>query len=303
MRLSYFVGAAKQIGIPVVLTITDFWLICARGRFFKPDYSPCNSPQEGRKCQVQCGFDDSIFVRSSNARKIFDSVDARIAPSKFLIEIFRANGWDKPITHINHGVDYRYVIPQKRAKDPEAPVTFAFMGVVGEFKGINLLVKAFKSVTSPNIRLNIYGNCIDIDGTIDFVRNAEFKDQRIKVMGRFSHDELLHILNQVDIVVVPSTTLESYGLVVVESLAYGVPVIASDIVGSAYEFIKNGENGFIFSAQKPEELAGIIKKIGDQPSVLETLRSNISLPPRLEEEAFMLEKIYKSVVGQSNKYF
>lgn len=183
-----------------------------------------------------------------------------------------------------------------RAKDPGAPVIFTYMGVVGKFKGINLMVDAFKSVPSPNIRLKIYGNCIGIDGTIDFLRNAESEDQRIKVMGRFDHDELPHILNQVDVVVVPSTTLESYGFVVIESLAYDVPVIAADIVGSAYEFIKNGENGFVFSVQNPDELARIIRRIGEQPSLLESLKSHISLPPRLEEEAFTVEKIYKSVL-------
>lgn len=296
MRLSYVVAAAKQIGIPVVLTITDFWLICARGRFFKPDYSSCNSPEEGKKCQAQCGVDDSIFVRLDNARKLFDSVDALIAPSRFLIEIFRNNGWDKPIIHLNHGVDYKHVIPQKWTKDPGAPVIFAYLGVVGKFKGINLMVDAFKSVLFPNIRLKIYGNCIGTDGTIDFLRNAESEDQRIKVMGRFDHDELPHILNQVDVVVVPSTTLESYGLVVVESFAYEVPVIASDMVGSAYEFIRDGENGRIFSVGNPSGLAEIIRQISEQPSLVETWRSNITLPPRLEEEAFIVEKIYKTVL-------
>ena len=296
MRLSYVVAAAKQIGIQVVLTITDFWLICARGRFFKTDYSSCNSPEEGRKCQAQCGVDDSIFVRLRNARKLFDSVDARIAPSRFLIEIFRENGWDKPIQHINHGVDYRYVSQKKRIRQEGESIIFAYLGVVGKFKGINLLVEAFKSVTSPNIRLNIYGNCIGTDGTIDFVRNAESEDPRIKVMGRFNHDELPNILNEVDVVVVPSSTLESYGLVVVESFAYEVPVIAADMVGSAYEFIRDGENGRIFSVGNPSGLAEIIRQISEQPSLVETWRSNITLPPRLEEEVFALEKIYKSVL-------
>ena len=88
MRMTSVIGAAKQIDIPVVLTITDFWLLCARGRFFKPDYSLCNSSEGGSKCRLQCGVDDSIFKRIINAKTLFDTVDARIAPSRFLIEIF-----------------------------------------------------------------------------------------------------------------------------------------------------------------------------------------------------------------------
>jgi glycosyltransferase involved in cell wall biosynthesis len=297
MRLSAVVSAAKLIGIPVILTITDFWLLCVRGRFFKPDYSLCNSSEGGHKCKLQCYVDDSIFDRNNNAKHLFDSVDMRIAPSRFLIEIFKANKWDNPIQHINHGMDYKYVMPSRRSKRPGEPVIFAYLGVVSRFKGIDLLIDSFKKVKSSNIRLHIYGNCVGDDGTIDLLREAEIEDIRIRSMGQFNHDELPGILNQVDMVITPSTTLESYGLVVIESLAFGVPVIASDIVGSAYEFIKHGSNGMIFSIHNPEELVEIISKIGQQPAIIDDLKVNITPPPRLEEEAFTVERIYKSVIN------
>ncbi|MBM4147090.1 MAG: glycosyltransferase [Nitrospira sp.] len=296
MRLSAVISAAKMIGIPVVLTITDFWLLCVRGRFFKPDYSLCNSPEDGQKCKLQCYVDDSIFERNNKAKQLFESVDMRIAPSRFLIEIFKANKWDNPIQHINHGVDYKYVAPSQRVKRPGEPIIFSYMGVVSRFKGIDLLIDSFKKVKSSNIRLHIYGNCVGDDGTIDLLREAETEDIRIRSMGQFNHDELPGILNQVDIVITPSTTLESYGLVVIESLAYSVPVIASNIVGSAYEFIQNGMNGMIFSINNPEELVENIKKISEQPYVIDMMKSNITPPPRLEEEVFIVQKIYKSLV-------
>ena len=294
MRVSAAITAARQLHIPVVLTITDFWLICARGRFFKPDYSLCNSAEEGQKCRQQCGVDDSIFERYRSARKIFDTVDARIAPSGFLIEVFRTNGWDRPIRLVNHGIDYTHVKPRHKSRRPGAPLTFAYMGVVGKFKGIDLLLDSFRKVDDQNIRLNIYGNCIGDDGTIDIVHDAEKNDKRIRAMGRFDHKELPDILDNIDIMVVPSTTLESFGLVVTESLSYGVPVIASDIVGSAYDFIEHNSNGMIFSVKDPDGLERIIREISADPSIVERLRSNISPPPRLEEEAFTIEKVYKS---------
>ena len=296
MRLSAVISAAKLVGIALVLTITDFWLLCIRGRFFKPDYSLCNSPENGEKCKLQCYADDSIFERNKKAKELFDSVDVRVAPSRFLIEIFRANKWDKPIHHINHGVDYSYVKPIQRMRRPGEPVILAYMGVVSRFKGIDLLLNSFKKVKESNIRLHIYGNCVGDDGTIDLVREAEVEDMRIINMGQFSHDDLPNILNQVDIIVTPSTTLESYGLVVTESLSYGVPVIASDIVGSAYEFIRHGTNGMIFSIHNPEELVEIISRISHKPAVIDEMKMNISPPPRLEEEAFTVERIYKSLV-------
>jgi glycosyltransferase involved in cell wall biosynthesis len=188
------------------------------------------------------------------------------------------------------------VTPIQERRSRDAGIVFGYLGVVSKFKGIDLLISAFKKVDSKNIRLNIYGNCLGEDGTIDLVREAEQDDSRIKSMGRFNHDELPHILSQVDIVVTPSNTLESYGLVVVETLAHGIPVIASDIVGSAYEFIKHGVNGMIFSSQNPSELVEILKRISNQPSIIDELKANITPPPRLEEEAFTVERIYKSVI-------
>ncbi len=299
MRLSAVIYAAKKLGIPTALTITDFWLLCVRGRFFKPDYSLCNSSEGGSKCKLQCYVDDSIFERNKNAKLLFDAVDVRIAPSRFLIEIFKANNWQEPICHINHGVDYNYVEPVQDRKKTGNDVILAYLGVVSKFKGINLLMSSFKKVDASNIKLHIYGNCLGDDGTIDFVHEAEKEDSRIKVLGRFDHDELPRILNRVDIVVTPSTTLESYGLVVVESLAYRVPVIASDIVGSAYEFIRHGENGMIFSLQNPEGLTDIIRQISENPAIIDRLKENIHYPPRLEEEAFALERIYKSLAKKT----
>lgn len=295
MRLSAAITAAWNLSIPVVLTITDFWLLCVRGRFFKPDYSLCNSADKSRKCISQCGVDRSVFERNEKARKLFESVAVRIAPSRFLIEIFRKNGWTKPIVHLNHGVDYHYVNPMKRERR-NGPVIFAYMGVVGRFKGINLLVDSFRRIDSPGIKLHIYGNCVGDDGTIEFLHEAEAADPRITVMGRYDHADLPSILNSIDIITVPSTTLESYGLVVVESLAYGIPVIASDIVGSAYEYIKNGENGLIFPMSDTGQLARIIEEISEDPDMIDAMREKISPPSRLEEEVFNLHRIYRSLL-------
>ena len=114
-------------------------------------------------------------------------------------------------------------------------------------------------------------------------------------MGKYTHDDLSKIFNTIDINIVPSTTLESYGLVVTESLSHNVPVIVSDIVGSAYEYVIDGVNGFVFPVNNPESLTAIIERIANDPPIVDRLRRNIVLPPRIEEEAFMLEGIYKEL--------
>lgn len=293
MRMACCYRAAHKLNIPVVLTLTDFWLLCPRGRFYKPDYSLCNSPDSGEKCITECGVNSSITERYKDAKKLFEEVDVLISPSRFLIGCYKFNGWTRNITHINHGVDYKYVKPLAPVDKERDIISFGYTGVVARFKGVDVLVNAFREVNSPGIALKIYGNCIWEPAFSQELAAAVEEDKRIRLMGKYDHSELPRVMSEIDITIVPSTTLESYGLVVVESMAYGVPVIASDIVGSAYEFIEHGKNGMVFSVQKPSELTDIIKQISDQPSIVETLKSNISPPPRLEEEAFMVESIYK----------
>jgi glycosyltransferase involved in cell wall biosynthesis len=300
MRLGESYKVAKALGIPVILTLTDFWLLCPRGRFYKPDYSLCNSPEEGKKCIKECEFKDSILQQYKEAKALFDSVDALISPSKFLMDIFKDKGWDtKKIHHIPHGVDYKYINKFRNKKIISRNIVFGYTGVIAKFKGIDLLIKAFSAVPSSKISLKIYGNIV-----YDPFFNKEFiqmvhEDERIHLMGAYSHDELPRIMSGIDIVVVPSTTIDCYPLVVLEALAYEVPVIASDIVGSAYESIRHGENGMIFPIQNKSELKEIIREISKNPSLVKSMKSHIISPARIEEEAFFIEKTYKTVQAKS----
>lgn len=299
MKLCSVINSAHHLNIPLFLTLTDFWLLCPRGRFFKPDYSPCNSPMEGRKCMKECGAGTSVIQRYADAYALFQKADQIIAPSRFIIKVFEQNGWHKESSLVKHGVDYARIaapsgrIPRKR----NGPLVFGYTGLITRFKGVDLLVQSFKRVKSDNIALHIHGDIYkEWVWERDFyheLRNSIKDDMRIKFLGKYSHDQLQDIFSSIDMTVVPSTTLESYGLVVTESLLCSVPVLVSDIVGSAYEYISDGVNGFVFSVNHPESLGEIIGRIAAHPSLLDMLRENIVPPPRIEEEAFMLECLYR----------
>ncbi|MEW5909803.1 MAG: glycosyltransferase, partial [Thermodesulfobacteriota bacterium] len=142
MRMPSYMSA-QDLGIPVVATLTDFWLLCPRGRFYKPDYSLCNSPEGGKKCMEECGVHESILHRYTQANRFFNHIDRIISPSKFLIDIFRANHWNREIIHISHGVDYHYVKPARRERRNHESISFGYTGVVTRFKGVDLLMKSF----------------------------------------------------------------------------------------------------------------------------------------------------------------
>jgi glycosyltransferase involved in cell wall biosynthesis len=297
MRMAAAYLAVKQRGIPLVLTLTDFWLLCPRGRFYKPDHSPCNSPENGNKCVRECHVDSSIRARYVEARQLFEAADVLVAPSAFLIEVFRRNGWQRAIRQISHGVDFRLVPSSPRRARPTGKVHIGYTGLVARFKGVDLLVRTFVGVKGSNLLLKIYGNVIWEEKFLRELDGCYAEDARIQLMNRYDHADISAVMADIDVMVVPSTTLESYGLVVVESLAHGIPVIASDMVGSAFEFIRDGVNGAIFPTARPEELRRILEEVASDPETVERWRRRIAPPPRLEDEAYQLENLYRTAIG------
>jgi glycosyltransferase involved in cell wall biosynthesis len=298
MRMASTYLAARERGVPVVMTLTDFWLPCPRGRLFKVDFSPCSSPDEGRKCIRECFVPGAVVGRYAEAKRLFDAADALIAPSRFLVGVFSRFGWTRPIAVVPHGVDYRFVSPLPRHDGGARKVRFGYIGVLKKFKGIDLLLRSFAAVPGDAVELVLYGTLAGDELFRPELEALVAADPRVRLLGRYDHEELPSVMADIDVMLVPSTTLDSYGLVVVEALAYGVPVIASDMVGAAYEHLRDGENGFIFPVERPERLRDLIESIARDPAIVERLRAGITLPPGIEEEAFMVERVYTGVAGR-----
>ncbi len=298
MRLGACHHAVKRRGVPLVLTLTDFWLPCPRGRFHKLDLSPCGSPERGDKCVRECRFEPSVKARYDQARELFDAADAVIAPSDFLIEVFRRQGWQRAITRINHGVDHSLVAAATAPPRRDGKIRFGYTGVVTPFKGVDLLIRTFMAVAAPRLVLAIYGNILWEEVFRRDLDHWFASDPRLRLMNRYEHGELPEVMAGIDVMVVPSTTLDSYGLVVPESFAFGVPVIASDMVGAAHELIRPGENGFIYPAGEPDRLRELIERIAGEPEIIDRLRAGIAPPPRLEEEAYQVEMVYRGIAGR-----
>ncbi|HJP91868.1 MAG TPA: glycosyltransferase family 4 protein [Pyrinomonadaceae bacterium] len=140
---------------------------------------------------------------------------------------------------------------------------FLFSGSLIARKGVDLLARAFVRLACelPNARLRIVG-----EGELrePIVKTLRPVSERVEFVGFVDWNDLPAEYSRADVLCVPSR-YDGWGLVVPEGLASGLPVIATDRMGAALEFLETGRNGWLIRA-------------GDEDAILNAMREAASLP-------------------------
>jgi glycosyltransferase involved in cell wall biosynthesis len=127
---------------------------------------------------------------------------------------------------------------------PAEPEYLAFLGRISPEKGVHLAIEIAKQT----------GSCLKIAGKIDRVDRAYYEEQikpqidgeQIQFLGEANHAQKNVLLGNAKATLFPITWHEPFGLVMIESMVAGTPVIAMNL-GSASEIIAHGKTGFLCS--------------------------------------------------------
>jgi len=142
-------------------------------------------------------------------------------------------------------------------REEERERTFLFSGSLIKRKGVDLLASVFVRLAQEigNVRLRIVG-----DGELrpSLEQTLRPVSERVKVVGFRDWSELPGEYAKADVLCVPSR-YDGWGLVVPEGLAAGLPVIATDRMGAALEFVKGGGNGWLIPAGDEGALLGAMR--------------------------------------------
>jgi glycosyltransferase involved in cell wall biosynthesis len=177
---------------------------------------------------------DHILTVSELARRTY--LDAGVPPAK--------------VHAVPLGADVSLFTPRAADEPPPDAFTFLFAGASIRRKGFDLLLDAFARAAGLDARLRIVGSRGDSAHLLDRSPVAG----RIAAVGPTDQRGLAAELRRADCLVLPSRN-DSYGMVVAEALAAGVPVLVSEMVG-AKDLVTEGETGWIVPVDDIEALAG-----------------------------------------------
>ena len=297
-------AAARSCGVKTVLTLHNYRLICPGGQLMKNgkicELCLAGNPYHSlvHRCYPDQSFLKSylsliLYLKTKRRSFLADGVDAYIALTNFGRSKFIEAGLqdEKIFVKPNFMNDPMKTIPQV-TQNTEGTL---FVGRLSSEKGITTLLKAWDGLDYP---LGIAG-----DGPLLEVmrRNAPVS---VEFLGWQSHEEILKRLHESSFFVFPSEWYEGFPLSLLEAMALGKAVIASDL-GPRREMIQDGVNGLLFQAGNPDDLRRKISTLIEDDDLRESLgkaaRCSYLQKYTAEKNYNVLIDIYRTVLDSHHE--
>ncbi len=279
---SNLLRVAKRNGLRICVTLMDFWYLCPRFTLQRSDGTVCDGPpDQGRGCvpchapELQGAEPDpaadpltdsqgarlhALLSRKERQFQNLALADVIFAPSRFLADVFRNNGFDHGGFRLGHyGLEAGRVTRAAVAR-PRSPLRIGFCGILSPWKGPDLVVDAVRG-SGLDCRLTIHGRLEEamFQEYIDSLVASAEGDPRIRFAGGYSEEQISEVFAEMDVLVVASTWYENTPLVVFEAFAAGVPVLVADLGGMS-EMVTE-RNGLVFEAGSVESLRAQLRRI------------------------------------------
>jgi starch synthase len=175
--------------------------------------------------------------------------DLCIAASQFTIESLEQAGIElRRIILLPLGADltqFRFA-----PRSPSGPFRILFAGGVGQRKGVKYLLQAFDQIRGNGVELTLAGPL-----PADMRPLAPYQN-RVRFTGRLDQADIVREMHRAHVLVLPSV-FEGFGLVIVEAMATGMPVIASTH-SAGPDVIREGIDGFVL---EPDDVTGLVDRL------------------------------------------
>jgi phosphatidylinositol alpha-mannosyltransferase len=190
-------------------------------------------------------------------RRVWRRLSARVAVSNAAAEFVRARFGDG-VTVVPNGLDvdsFRTAVPADLPGGPR----ILWVGRLDRQKGFPVALRAFQLLCDgfPDLVLVVAGDGDERNAIFDLDLEQR---ERVVMLGTVAHDDLPRYHAAADVFVAPALGQESWGYVLVEAMAAGLPVVASAIPGYT-EVVRDGVEGLLVPPSDPRALADALREI------------------------------------------
>lgn len=247
--------AAKNLGIPVVQVLHDYYLGCINSTMYT----------KGDNCQTQCA---QCKVMCTPRRMLTDiphtvsSVSKRTLARVQQVGMFNST---KTISIGSSGIRLSDLTGngESAIHTPGAPLVVGYLGRLEPLKGISVLLEAVSAMPQGTIKLLIAGG-----GNTQYLEElkARFTSPAIEFLGIVDPRTLF---SRIHLLVAPSLWEDPLPRVIAEAHASGIPVAISKL-GGMPEIVEDNVTGYYFEANKPEAITALFTRLHGEHLPTET---------------------------------
>lgn len=279
----------SRLGLPYVVTCTDFCMICPYATMVDRNGELCRSSQRGERCAAVCKplLCKDHGKRYELSRAALSSAAAVTVPSDFVNSLLSRELSINNVLTVNHGIGEEFRTGRRR----ERVRRFLFAGTLTRMKGAHLLISAFQRLKGE------YELIIAGDGDKRYIRSLRLeRDSRIRYIGAVPQEKMPELYSSVDCVVVPSMWQETYNFVLREAASTGALVVAARL-GAMPEAMIDGATGFLFEPCSEDSLLEALERA----VAFDPTRRQIPKYPLISDEIDTYLNIYSQAVSGKNE--
>lgn len=310
-------ATAQELHIPTVISLHDYWTICPRIQLLHPDGTRCAGPSpehcawclrtEQRRYREPDRLSGGLLgrwmekpaaarllggssvqrikERQSTIMQVLQRCSAILAHARLARDLVLQTGVEGGRVLLSpYGLDISAWPDPLPPKNESITLRIGYLGNLIPTKGADVLVKAFRFLKTPRpVELRIYGDLEKDPAFGNKLQQLAGGDERIHFLGRYENTRVPYLMQDIDVLVVPSLWNETGPLVTLEGLACRTPVVVSDIPNMVHQ-VRAEEDGLVFQTGNAVSLVGQLERLAGEPELLERLRNGIQPVRSLDEQ-------------------
>lgn len=318
--------AARACGVPLVASLTDYWLACPTGQLQFPEQLPCAGPRgDAANCvqhlaarllpplawlplpvwqllstvlkPLQSGPVAALRRRPAAMAQMLASCERVLVPSALMWRTFEQLGFHTrrfslcPYGISLEGLDAEQV-RQPWVGSHQRPLCIGFIGSFNRAKGAHVLLEAVRLLSNDlPVQVLLYGNPSDDPAYAAQLQKQASALPQVQWRGVFGSEQVFSVLAGLDLLVVPSLWRENAPLIVLQALASGLPLLLSDVEGMADQ-VQPDSNALLFPPGNSAALAALLQGLMADPQRLAALMNRGGSPRTVADYGDQLEQLY-----------